>query len=549
MNNVISFADRSPSREPLERADKEKKQASDRVRAEHMHRKMLDNPMINRASDRFQIARNLALIFDEMEKQGCRRAALLQKSGKAQKIDSTKVLYNYTLPPDLEFEGATDRVRKLTKKASKYLDLAKAAATEMKVDREQIILQLFQNTTYEVLGEISDEQISYLQEISKLLIAIGKAAIKRHDLSSYHAMLRSNEIGWDIDGSFGHFQCLPCSTWIEDRSPRHVSYLGYVPTVLLYRQQVGPQPYDAIAGRAFQIDFETNPQALKDYFERNVPLPEKHSVMVRTEVHSEIWLGVAPLHPSYKWEPVFEKRYRFEINDDPYSSKQSIRMRSYDPDILFQARNGGFEQLDFAHRLIWLRYFSRFPAVGDGGNFRAFISPHFDDEESWSLSASDLTRESLEGRWLIALDKFDSNALNLDQDISVPEGQFFYERIGLDSCAKYLRPLYDENDWRDFEDLCRAVDLNPRLWPELEQHEAWFSRYPNEAWPLAHTVAPVGSIALAIEQNLLGPSESRLDTVLFETIEERIARARAYYQSVTDRRDRELTRLLASWEE
>jgi hypothetical protein len=40
--------------------------------------------------------------------------------------------------------------------------------------------------------------------------------------------------------------------------------VGYIPSVLLYRQRVGPQPYDAIAGTAFQIDFEKNPQALKD---------------------------------------------------------------------------------------------------------------------------------------------------------------------------------------------------------------------------------------------------------------------------------------------
>jgi hypothetical protein len=63
-----------------------------------------------------------------------------------------------------------------------------------------------------------------------------------------------------------------------------------------------------------------------------------------------------------------------------------------------------------------------------------------------------------------------------------------------------------------------------------------------------HTVAPLGSIALAIEQNLLGPVESRLDTILFKAIEERIDRARAYYESKLSKRDQKIDRLLASWD-
>jgi hypothetical protein len=74
----------------------------------------------------------------------------------------------------------------------------------------------------------------------------------------------------------------------------------------------------------------------------------------------------------------------------------------------------------------------------------ASIRLHLDDKESLSLSAGELTRELFEGRWLISLDEFDSKALDFDQDVTVSKGQFFYERVSLDSCAKYLRPVRDE---------------------------------------------------------------------------------------------------------
>ena len=60
---------------------------------------------------------------------------------------------------------------------------------------------------------------------------------------------------------------------------------------------------------------------------------------------------------------------------------------------------------------------------------------------------------------------------------------------------------------------------------------------------------PEGSIARAIELNLLqADSDDRLDTVLFETVAERVRKARDYYQSVLAQRDRQIASLLKSWE-
>ncbi len=206
-------------------------------------------PMMNRDSDRFHVAKNLGRMLEEMEVKGHRKTALLGKLGMGQPDGSTKVLYNYTLPADAELEHVAGRVRKLTKKAGKYLPLAKEAAAQLNEPCELAVLKLFQNTSYEVLEEIADEQFAYLREISEILLGIGSAAIKRSDLNAYLEILNSQKIGWDISGAFGRFASIPDTVSLQDRAARHVSYLGYIPTVFLYRQDV--EPAQPIEGEAF----------------------------------------------------------------------------------------------------------------------------------------------------------------------------------------------------------------------------------------------------------------------------------------------------------
>jgi hypothetical protein len=65
-----------------------------------------------------------------------------------------------------------------------------------------------------------------------------------------------------------------------------------------------------------------------------------------------------------------------------------------------------------------------------------------------------------------------------------------------------------------------------------------------------HTVAPKGSIARAIEQNLLRDNvRDRLNSVLFETVAERALAARKCYQRVLQRRDNKIASLLESWKD
>jgi hypothetical protein len=192
-------------------------------------------------------------------------------------------------------------------------------------------------------------------------------------------------------------------------------------------------------------------------------------------------------------------------------------------------------------------YFATLFPTSDQDNISVSVSPHIDRGEM--IGTDDVHREMFEGRWLIALDNYDDITLGVDQDISIGKGQFIYERVNLETCEKYLSQLFDPNDYSDFEAACGGIQLNRRLWHDFEQREAWYSDSSLEGWPLPYTVAPKGSIAKAIELNLLqADSDDRLDTVLFESVAERVQSARQYYQSVLDQRDHKISRLLKSWE-
>lgn len=66
--------------------------------------------------------------------------------------------------------------------------------------------------------------------------------------------------------------------------------------------------------------------------------------------------------------------------------------------------------------------------------------------------------------------------------------------------------------------------------------------------PEIHVVSPKGSIARAIEQNLLREgSGHRLDSLLFETVTERVRAAHECYRRVLQDHGDRIAELLNSW--
>jgi hypothetical protein len=379
-----------------------------------------------------------------------------------------------------------------------------------------------------------------MDQIRQLLVGMANAVIQRSDLDSYLEMLQSRRIGWDVDGSFGDYRSLPTSVFFLDRAARHVSYLGYAPTVFLYDEYVGPRA--SIEGEAFQIDFQKDANAVNNFLRERKPLPKKYRMPVSLSISRELWFGVGPMETGFTWKPVFEKRLSFLIQGHQ-GRDRSLYVCTYDPTIVHISEMHGGDD----HQLLWLHQFL-LPRSPEGATLSVSVSPHIDTSES--VGSEDVQREYLEDRWLIALNPFDSQSLLVDEDIEAAEGQFFYEAVDLESCAKYLDQVADPDDWDEYEIECASVTLNDRLWHEDEEKEAWHDDFYTEGRPATYVASPKGSIARAIEQNLLqDDADRRLDTVLFETVTERIQAAGEYYRRLLQNREERIAELLSSWKD
>jgi hypothetical protein len=536
-DNVVPFPIRAKRENDAtlgQKAADEKSAVSDRIRAQSLHRRLDDKKMMNKESDRIRVAKNLERILNEMKAKGQSPERLLRDLGMGKGGDSTKQLYNYVLPEDATPEPRSTRVRALTKTASLYLRIAEGAAKAMKDDPNLIVLRLFENTSYQVADDVPDEKIASMDQIRELLVGIAEGAARRTDLASYLEILQSDKIGWDIDGSFGNYRSLAAGVFFRDRAARHVSYLGYAPTVFLYREIVGPD----IEGEAFQIDFESDPDAATRLLREHKPPPKKHRTPVSLRMFREVWFGIGPMETDWTWKPLFEKRLSFHIWGKQ-SGNRSLSVSSYDSTIVHASNWYAKDPMG------WLHQFTLLPRCPNGASLSVSVSPHIDNSES--VSSEDVQREDLEDRWLILLDSFDRRSLSVDEDIA--DGQFFYEAVDLGSCIKYLDQVADPDDWDEFDGVCAAVELSSRWW-HREEKEAWYQDSATEGWPMMHVAAPKGSIARAIEQNLLRDDvRHRLDKVLFDTVAERVQAARKCYQRVLQKRENRIASLLDSWKD
>jgi hypothetical protein len=106
----------------------------------------------------------------------------------------------------------------------------------------------------------------------------------------------------------------------------------------------------------------------------------------------------------------------------------------------------------------------------------------------------------------------------------------------------------DPGGWDEFEGECGNVSLNRVLWPSNEEREAWYQYFSWDDTPEMHVTSPKGSIARAIEQNLLRDgSDHRLDSLLFETVTKRVQAAGECYRRVLQDHSDRIVELLNSW--
>jgi len=108
--------------------------------------------MMNQASERGIVAENLGRILTRLENwQGIRKVGVLRMANLGNPdADSTKRLYNYMLAADLDDESRRKREKKLARKALNYIRLVAAAAKLAPVSEDELIVELFSGTSYEL---------------------------------------------------------------------------------------------------------------------------------------------------------------------------------------------------------------------------------------------------------------------------------------------------------------------------------------------------------------------------------------------------------------
>jgi hypothetical protein len=109
------------------------------------------NPKMTHSEDREAVAKHLWKILDEFERNGHgKKEAVLRDANMGEKGNSTKQVHYYTLPA---FDAASDtlkkRIDRLVKRTAKYRLLAELAAKKAGWDKQDVLIELFQGSSYD----------------------------------------------------------------------------------------------------------------------------------------------------------------------------------------------------------------------------------------------------------------------------------------------------------------------------------------------------------------------------------------------------------------
>ena len=262
-NNIVPFSPRSTqSRASTRGHGREKEDALQqdterrRAVAEEVERRLADlsegkrGPAGKDPSDKIQLATNLEAILTEIGEHKCKRATVLDKAGLSNpEEESTKFLYQYTLPAKLSEDKRKARINRLSGVVMNYVRLAKSAGVISKKEEFWYLDDLFRGTTYEPRAANVTNDYAWRREFSDLLAALAQFALAKHgDLDAYLDDLRCGYLGWHPTLGFGEFDSLHQRgpVQIRDRVPVPIEFLGFVPTIHLYDECLGSASFENI---------------------------------------------------------------------------------------------------------------------------------------------------------------------------------------------------------------------------------------------------------------------------------------------------------------
>lgn len=255
------------------------------------------NPKMTHIEDKKIVAKNLWQILEDFEREGHgKKEAVLRDANMGEKGNSTKQLFNYTLPPN----ALEKRIDRLVKRTDKYRVLAEMAAKKATWDEKEVLIELFKGSSYDA-SEHGSEPVpnlpDYLFAIDGILQRLKDWLIRETRIEWYYQTLRK-EVVWDDWGNFiyGLPVYLFDDSVTSSNGPPTIMYGKAIPGVILHRVLGAELPVDFVSGRALEDPFDDEPPP---------DLPVEHLKFRR---FFEIRLGLAPVGPTGRIGLVFDQR-------------------------------------------------------------------------------------------------------------------------------------------------------------------------------------------------------------------------------------------------
>lgn len=417
---------------PFDRSQKRRAASDAMARAQQLKRErdfaalepeLLKRRWMTQEADRVRVAQNLFGILKRFEQHTGQRKVNVVRAANIGDVDnrteSTKRLDLYALDP--EKQASPKRIGRLVKSHAKYRKLAGTAAELAGWDSQEILLDLFEGSSYLPKEGAPEVYGKHLDALYSLIDAMGEWLRRKTRVEWYLRTLREQPV-FDEWGNFVVKFDTNANQPLYD--PPWFWLNMAIPSVPLYRKLMDEWPVDFVSNEGLPEE------------ERHDGVPPKSAMVEQLYLrrHREIRLGMAPRTWSDIPEMVFDERLVSEFWDDkgrrgwiPYGN----RIIGYDLGL------GADRQ--------WAAWqYSGSPLAAVDGYPDIKATEHaYGDRRCWIRDGEGSVARQLSGetaefpqRWL------DQGAENLGS-LGLPIEQFV-EPVRLNSCAHYLgEPLIE----------------------------------------------------------------------------------------------------------
>lgn len=253
---------------------------SRRALVRHAEARMRERPRMHVKAERRQVGENLWHLLEEIEQgpKGITKARVLQKAINATPEDSTRHLARYACRPTQDAAEAERRTRYLLKTASRFVRIAKAAATLADLDPDEAVVRVLKGSYYTQdppPAPIEADIERRTDVISALLSDIALRLCRKYPVAE--AIQRMQKAGWvlqapgdltspmRVDPTFldeGSMPLPPGDTFIERRRLERYPHLhlGYVSgeqvKAEMFGRVVGSLVFQEEDGRRFETGFQ-----------------------------------------------------------------------------------------------------------------------------------------------------------------------------------------------------------------------------------------------------------------------------------------------------